>query len=82
MGSLTIRNLDDDVKHRLRVRAAEHGRSMEEEVRTILSRAVTENSTSRNLVETIKARTAPLGGVDLEIPSRGPMREPPDFSRD
>jgi len=51
-------------------------------VRTILSRAVTENSTSRNLVETIKARTAPLGGVDLEIPSRGPMREPPDFSRD
>ena len=82
MGSLTIRNLDDDVKHRLRVRAAEHGRSMEEEVRTILSRAVAENPTSKNLVETIKARTAPLGGVDLEIPPRGPMRPPPDFGRD
>jgi len=36
MASITIRNLDDDVKHRLRVRAAEHGRSMEEEARDIL----------------------------------------------
>ena len=36
MGSITIRNLDDDLKRRLRVRAAEHGRSMEEEVREIL----------------------------------------------
>ena len=33
MGSITIRNLDDTLKRRLRVRAAEHGRSMEEEVR-------------------------------------------------
>ena len=31
MASITIRNLDDDVKTRLRVRAAEHHRSMEEE---------------------------------------------------
>jgi plasmid stability protein len=33
MASITIRNLDDDVKQRLRIRAAEHGRSMEEEAR-------------------------------------------------
>ncbi len=38
MASITIRNLDDDIKHLLRVRAAEHGRSMEEEARDILRR--------------------------------------------
>jgi len=40
MASITIRNLDDDVKRRLRVRAAEHGRSMEEEARDILRQVV------------------------------------------
>lgn len=33
MASITIRNLEDDIKQRLRVRAAEHGQSMEEEAR-------------------------------------------------
>jgi len=40
MASITIRNLEDRVKTRLRVRAAEHHRSMEEEVRVILRAAV------------------------------------------
>lgn len=40
MAQLLVRNLDDDIKARLRVRAAEHGRSMEEEVRVILKEAV------------------------------------------
>ena len=40
MAQLLVRNLDDDVKARLRVLAAEHGRSMEEEVRVILRQAV------------------------------------------
>ncbi len=40
MASITIRNLDDDVKTRLRVRDAEHHRSMEEEARIILHDAV------------------------------------------
>ena len=40
MASITIRNLDDDVRTRLRVRAAGNGRSMEEEVRLILREAV------------------------------------------
>jgi phosphopantothenoylcysteine decarboxylase / phosphopantothenate---cysteine ligase len=39
MGSLTVRNIDDDVKKRLRIRAARHGRSMEEEIRHILASA-------------------------------------------
>ena len=79
MASITIRNLDDDVKTRLRVRAAGNGRSMEEEVRLILRDAVGRKSTSGNLAEAIRARIAPLGGVDLELPPREPAREPPTF---
>ena len=79
MASITIRNLDDDVKTRLRVRAAEHHRSMEEEARLILREAVEPKKGPRNLAEAIRARIAPLGGVDLELPPRGPGREPPSF---
>ena len=77
MASITIRNLDDDVKRRLRVRAAD--RSMEEEARLILREAVEHKEAPRNLASAIRARIAPLGGVDLELPPRGPMREPPSF---
>ena len=81
MASITIRNLDSDVKTRLRVRAAEHSRSMEEEARIILREAVSDGKTGlRNLVEFTRECFAPLGGVELELPPRGPMREPPDFS--
>ncbi len=81
MASITIRNLDDDVRTRLRVRAAEHGCSMEEEVRTILRNAVTDrHSAPRNLVEFTRACFATLDGVELELPPRGPMRELPKFS--
>lgn len=81
MANITIRNLDDDVKTRLRVRAAEHNRSMEEEVRIILRDAVSDiPSAQRNLAEIARECFAPLGGVELELPSRGPMRNPPDFS--
>ena len=81
MASITIRNLDDEVKTGLRVRAAEHHRSMEEEARVILREAVSEKkSRPRNLVEFTRECFGPLGGVDLKLPARGPMREPPDFS--
>ncbi len=79
MASITIRNLDDDVKTRLRVRAAEHHRSMEEEARLILREAVQQKKTPRNLADAIRARITPLGGVDLELPPRAPAREPPSF---
>ena len=79
MASITIRNLDDGVKRRLRVRAAENGRSMEQEAREILRRAVGETLPPKDLGRAIHARFAPLGGVDLELPERGPMRPPPDF---
>lgn len=81
MASLTIRNLDDDVRARLRVRAAERGRSMEEEVRIILRDAVRDaTAVPQDLAAFTRECFAPLGGVELEIPRRGPMREPPDFS--
>jgi len=79
MASITIRNLDEDVKHRLRVRAAEHGRSMEEEVRDILRQVVGQPSAPRNLGRAIHARFAALGGVDLRPSQRSPMRPTPDF---
>ena len=79
MANITIRNLDDDVKTRLRERAAGNGRSMEEEARLILGDAVGRKPGPRNLVEAIRARIAPLGGVDLKLPPREPGREPPTF---
>ena len=79
MASITIRNLDDDVKRRLRVRAAEHGRSMEEEARDILRQVVGQPTAPRNLGQAIHARFAALGGVDLALPVRMPMRSIPDF---
>ena len=79
MASITIRNLDDEVKMRLRVRAAEHHRSMEEEARLILREAVGRKPSSRNLVEITRSYFGPENGVDLELPPRGPGRKPPSF---
>ena len=80
MASITIRNLDEDIKKRLRLQAAEHGRSMEEEVRVILRESVNADTEPQNLAGFIRDCFAPAGGVELELPQRGPMREPPDFS--
>ena len=80
MSSITIRRLDESIKKRLRLRAAQRGRSMEEEAREILKAALaTDPADEENLVHTIRRRIAPLGGVELpEIP-REPMREPHGF---
>ncbi len=79
MASITIRNLDDDVKTRLRVRAAKHRRSMEEEVRIILRDAVKRGQDRRDLAGIARSHFGPGNGVDLELPPRGPGREPPSF---
>ena len=81
MATITIRNLDDDVKTRLRVRAAANDRSREEEVRIILRDDVKDGRTSpRDLAKFTRECFASLGGVELEPPPRGPMREPPGVS--
>ena len=79
MASITIRHLDGGIKRRLRVRAAEHGRSMEEEACEILSQVVGETTPVSNLAAAIRSRFAALGGVDLDIPARDAMRAPPNF---
>ncbi len=80
MASITIRNLDDDVKTRLRMQAAGHGRSMEEEARLILAEAVErETVPAKGLGTIIHELFKPYGGVELELPPREPAREPPRF---
>ena len=79
MASMTIRNLNDDIKRRLRIRAAERGHSMEEEVREILRMVLIEQHPPGNLADAISACFEPLGGVELELPPRRPMRDPPSF---
>ncbi len=79
MASITIRNLEDALKRRLRIRAAEHGRSMEEEAREILRRAVGESAPPCDLAIAIRKRIAPLGGIELDVPAREPMPDPPRF---
>lgn len=78
MANITIRNIDDRLKRKLRIRAATHGRSMEDEAREILRTALREPTPS-NLAYSIRARIQPLGGVELELPAREPIRSAPDF---
>jgi len=80
MASITIRNLEEGLKRQLRVRAAEHGRSMEEEVREILRQVMAEPAEPRNLAASIRSKVSSLGGVDLDLPPREAMREPPRLS--
>ncbi len=82
MAALLIRKLDDDLKTRLRLRAATHGRSMEEEARTILRQVLGPDPSRRtgaDLVAGFREAFGPFGGVELDIPARLPMRDPPRF---
>jgi plasmid stability protein len=78
MAGVTIRRLDDSVKERLRVRAAQHGRSMEAEIRTILAEAVAEDD-QPGLFDVLVDRFQALGGVDLELPERRDTPRAADF---
>ena len=88
MASITVRRLDDNVKKGLRRQAAEHGRSLEAEVREILSAGVSASSkrheSGADLFHRIHARLKPLGGIELKLPERGVHRKSriPDFTRD
>ncbi len=86
MSSITIRKLDPAVKERLRIRAAEHGHSMEAEARDILTGALGASKTlipgeptGLDLYKRIRARFAPFGKIELELPARGGDRDPPNF---
>jgi plasmid stability protein len=79
MASLTVRNLDDNVKKRLRKQAAENGRSLEAEVRDILGRASHQTQPERpknglDFFKPIRDVVEKYGGVELDLPERTPVR--------
>ncbi|MEO8595555.1 MAG: plasmid stabilization protein [Candidatus Solibacter sp.] len=77
MGSILIRQLDDGTKTQLRLRAARRGHSMEQEAREILEQVLaSERSAGVHLVDAIRRRVDPLGGIDLPVVQREPVREP------
>lgn len=87
MASITIRNLDDNVKKRLRKQAAENGRSLEAEARAILSQVssatrTTKAKTGLDLVRPLLEFSKKYGGVELEIPPRTTMRDIPNFAEE
>ena len=78
MASITVGNVDEALERRLRLRAAENGRTMEQEACEILRAALDEDvAPSKNLGTAIHELFKPFGVVELEIPPREPMREPP-----
>ena len=84
MASITVRNLNDEVKTRLRKQAAEHGRSLEAEVREILSRNASPQILPRtksglDIVQPLIDFAKKHGGVELEIPERRSRRPLPKF---
>ena len=81
MATLTIRNVDPELREELRLRAAMHGRSMEAELRHILKEALgaEKRRPEPNLAEAIRRRFAPLGGVDLDLPPAEVVDAPPSF---
>ena len=82
MASITIRNLEEATKRKLKVRAATHGCSMEQEAREILKSALAKSPKQQaNLGERIRAIFGPLGGVELEPIPRQPMKDP-DWLKD
>jgi plasmid stability protein len=85
MASITIRNLEESTKRKLKVRAALRGHSMEQEAREILKSALKQKpksfKTGADLVASIRKRFAPLGGVELEPLPREPVRDP-DWLKD
>jgi len=79
ISALSIRNLDDRVKERLRVRAARHGRSMEAEVRAILTDAVADPGETPGLFQALMGRFGEQGGVELDLPPRAARPRAAEF---
>lgn len=80
MAAISVRDLDDDVRERLRVRAAHNGRSMEAEIRAILAAAVGKADPAADLFTTLLQRFGEVGGVDLPDPPRASPTRAADFA--
>lgn len=82
VASITIRQLETSTKIRLRMRAASHGRSMEQEAREILKAVLTEEKTGpSNLADSIRRRFKLGGGVELPDLPREPIRQSVRFNK-
>lgn len=82
MVTITVNDLDEVLEQRLRIRASEKGVSVEQEVRDILTAVLCEETQdTEDLAHSIRARFAPFGGVELELPSRGSLHKSKDCRR-
>ena len=81
MASITIRRLDDGLKSRLKQRATQHGRSMEEEARNIL-RECLERERPETMADIARELFGPKHGFKIDLPTREPFRAPPDFTKE
>jgi plasmid stability protein len=83
MATLTIRNVEPELRQRLRVRAARNGRSMEAELRHILKDVLRGDTEEQelNLAEAIRRLFEPFGGVELELPPRELVGPPVEFDK-
>ena len=79
MSDLLIRNIDPKLKRRLEARARKSGRSLSEEAKTLISKALAETSLRRGLGTELAERFRAVGTLELELPSDEPPRPPPDF---
>jgi plasmid stability protein len=80
MGTITVRNIDEETKSALRRRAAANGSSLEEEVRRTLRESVGRDprpKTGAELYRLIREIVEPVGGIELDIPPRRRGRRPP-----
>ncbi len=78
MAMLTIRKLDEKLKSQLRIKAAQHGCSMEEEARRILREALLPTRRQKGLGSRLHQLIMELsGGSELELPPRSLPRQNP-----
>lgn len=80
MAALTIRNVDEALKRSLRIRAARHGVSMEEEARRILREALLRPAPLAPLGQRLRERFADAADEDFVPPARRPPRSPPSWN--
>jgi len=79
MASITIRNIDETLKTKLRLQSAQHGCSMEAEVRNILRQVLLPSAAPPDFADRVHQRFAGLNTDSLPIPARQDVRTPPDM---
>lgn len=73
MATITVRNLDESIKQKLRIQAASHNHSMEEEVRIIIQNAVQRTDDTDGIGSRIHKHFMEAGGIELAEPRRADL---------